>query len=112
MDRQFQDLVDRMNLLSGQFEELRGLIHKAIRLADEDPEMALTRIRKVLEYVVHDAYQRLVNEPPGTRPLENLLQRLVKDGHLPLHLSPYTTFIRELGNAGAHHRRVNTRRWM
>ena len=103
MDNQFHDLLDRLEHLSGQFDDLRILIHKAIRLADNDPEMALTRVRKVLEYVVHDAYQRLVEEPPGTRPLENLLQRLVKDGHLPLHLAPYTTFIRELGNAGTHH---------
>jgi hypothetical protein len=103
MDSQFQDLIDRLDLLSDQFNDLRGLIRKAIRLADDDPEMALTRVRKVLEYVVHDAYQRLVKESPGTRPLENLLQLLVKGGHLPPHLAPYTTFIRELGNAGTHH---------
>ncbi len=102
MDNQFHDLIDRLDHLSDQFEELRGLIRKAIRLADNDPEMALTRVRKVLEYVVHDAYQRLVKEPPGTRPLENLLQRLVKDGHLPPHLAPYTNLIRELGNVGTH----------
>ena len=102
MDNQFNDLIDRLDHLSGQFEELRGLIRKAIRLADNDPEMALTRVRKVLEYVVHDAYQRLVKKPPGTQPLENLLQILVKDGHLPPHLAPYTNLIRELGNVGTH----------
>ena len=103
MDNQFHDLIDRLDHVSDQFEELRGLIRKAIRLADNDPEMALTRVRKVLEYVVHDAYQRSVKEPPGTRPLKNLLQRLVKDGHLPPHLAPYTNLIRELGNVGTHH---------
>ena len=45
--------------------------------------MALTRARKVLEYVIRDVYERRIKEPPGTRPLENLLQRLVKDGHFP-----------------------------
>ena len=102
MDVPFQALIDRLDRLSAQFDDLRRLIRKAVRLADDDPEMALTRIRKVLEYVVHDAFERLVKEPPGTRPLENLLQRLVKDGHLPPHLSPHATFIRELGNAGTH----------
>ncbi len=92
-----------MEHLSGQFDELRDLVAKAVLLADNDTEMALTRIRKVLEWLIKDAYQRLVKSPPGTQPLENLLQRLLKDGHLPLHLAPYTTFIRELGNAGAHH---------
>ena len=107
MDSQFHDLLARLDHLSGQFDDLRGLIRKAVRLADDDPEMALTRVRKVLEYVVHDAYQRLVKAPPGTQPLEVLLQRLVKDGHLPVHLSPRTTFIRELGNAGTHHAEGN-----
>ena len=102
MDNQFHDLIDRLDHLSGQFDDLRGLIGRAIRLADNDPEMALTRVRKVLEYVVHDAYQRLVKKPPGTQPLENLLQILVKDGHLPPHLAPYTNLIRELGNVGTH----------
>jgi hypothetical protein len=102
VDSQFRDLIDRLDHLSGQFDDLRGLIHKAIRLADDDPEMALTRVRKVLEYVVHDAYQRLVKKPPGSTPLEKLLQHLVSDGHLPVHLAPYTNLIRELGNAGTH----------
>ena len=39
---------------------------------------------------------------PGTRPLENLVQRLVKDGHLPSRLEAYTETIRKLGNVGAH----------
>jgi formylglycine-generating enzyme required for sulfatase activity len=102
MDNQFHDLIDRLDLLSDQFEELRGLIRKAIRLVEGDPEMALTRVRKVLEHVVRDAYQRLIKVPPGTQPLENLVQRLVKDGHLPAHLSPYTKFIGDLGNAETH----------
>jgi hypothetical protein len=62
-------------------------VQRAIRIADEDPEMALTRARKVLEYFVRDVYERRVNEPPGTRPLENLLQRLVKDGYFPDRLN-------------------------
>ena len=87
MDVPFQALIDRLDRLA-QFDDLRRLIRKAVRLADDDPEMALTRFARVLEYVVHDAFERLVKEPPGTRPLENLLRRLVKDGHLPLHLAP------------------------
>lgn len=66
------------------------------------PEMALTRARKVLEHVVRDVYERRVEEPPGTRPLENLLQRLVKDGYFPDRLDAYATAIRKLGNVGTH----------
>ena len=75
---------------------------KAVRGADVDPEMALTRARKVLEYVVRDIYLRRVKEPPGTRPLENLLDRLAKDGHFPVRLNAYANTVRMLGNVGTH----------
>ncbi len=45
--------------------------------------MALTRARKVLEYVVRDVFEHRIKEPPGTRPLENLLDRLVKERPFP-----------------------------
>jgi formylglycine-generating enzyme required for sulfatase activity len=95
-------LTDRLNQLSEQFRELREGVQKAIRIADDDPEMALTRARKVLEYVVRDVFEHRVKEPPGTRPLENLLQILVKDGHFPVRLDAYATMVRKLGNLGTH----------
>jgi hypothetical protein len=64
--------------------------------------MALTRARKVLEYVVRDVFERRVKEPPGTRPLENLLQRLVKEGFFPERLDAYANTVRKLGNVGTH----------
>lgn len=103
MDSSLQQLIDRLNQLSDQFEELRSGVLRAVHIADEDPEMALIRSRKVLEYIVRDVYVRRVGEPPGTRPLENLIQRLVKDGHFPPRLEAYTETIRKLGNVGAHH---------
>ena len=103
MDTSLQDLTDRLNQLSEQFEELREGVRKAIDGATVDPEMALIRSRKVLEYVIRDVFVRRVGEPPGTRPLEGLIQRLVKDGHFPPRLEAYTETIRKLGNVGAHH---------
>ena len=102
MDLMLQPLIDRLNQLSDQFRELRDGVQKAIRIADEDPEMALTRARKVLEYVVRDVFERRVKEPPGTRPLENLLDRLVKDGHFPVRLNAFAATVRMLGNVGTH----------
>jgi formylglycine-generating enzyme required for sulfatase activity len=103
MDPALQHLIDRLNQLSDQFQELRSGVLRAVQIADEDPEMALIRSRKVLEYVVRDVFVRRVGEPPGTRPLENLIQRLVKDGHFPPRLEAYTEIIRKLGNVGAHY---------
>ncbi len=102
MEPTLQNLINRLNDLSEQFNELREGIGMAIDGATRDPEMALIRSRKVLEYVVRDVFQRRVQEPPGTRPLESLIQRLVKDGYLPPRLEAYTETIRKLGNVGAH----------
>ena len=102
MDPSLQPLLNRLGNLSGPFQELRVGVHEAIKIADISPEMALTRSRKVLEYLVRDVYERRINEPPGTRPLENLLQRLVKDGFFPDRLDAYANTIRKLGNVGTH----------
>jgi formylglycine-generating enzyme required for sulfatase activity len=102
MDPALQSLVSRLEQLSEQFRELREGVQKALLVADLDPEMALTRARKVLEYVVRDVYERRINEPPGTRPLENLLQRLVKDGCFSDRLNAYANTVRMLGNVGTH----------
>jgi formylglycine-generating enzyme required for sulfatase activity len=102
MDASLGSLVGRLDHLSDEFRELRDGVQKAIQIADADPEMALTRARKVLEYVVRDVYERRIKEPPGTRPLENLLQRLVKDGFFPDRLDAYANTIRKLGNIGTH----------
>src|SRR5580693_6448301 len=102
MDPSLQTLLRRLDQLSGQCRELRDGVQKAIRIADDDPEMALTRARKVLEYVIRDVFERRVKEPAGTRPLENLLGRLVKDGYFPVRLDAYANTVRKLGNVGTH----------
>src|SRR4051794_41277517 len=102
MDPALQHLIDRLNQLSEQFEELRQGVRKAIDVATVDPEMALIRSRKVLEYVVRDVFVRRVGEPPGTRPLENLIQRLVKDGHLPPPPEAHTQNHPKLRKVGGH----------
>ncbi len=102
MEPRFEDLLRRLEEVSSQVRELREGIRQSVTIADQDPEMSLTRARKVLEFVVREVYERRVEEPPGTRPLENLLQRLVKDGHLPKRLAAYANGIRELGNVGTH----------
>ncbi len=102
MDPSLQALLDRLERLSDRPREPREGVQKAIHIADTDPEMALTRSRKVLEYVIRDVYERRVNEPPGTRPLETLVQRLVKDGYFPDRLDAFAAAVRKLGNVGTH----------
>src|SRR3954447_5463929 len=100
MDPHLRDLIDRLSQLSEQFEELREGVRMAVDGASVDPDMALIRSRKVLEYVVRDVFVRRVGEPPGTRPLENLIQRLVKDGHFPPRLETHSGNGPHTGNTG------------
>ncbi len=102
MEPRFKSLLQRLERLSAEVQELREGVRQSVMIAAQDPEMSLTRARKVLEYIVRDVYQNAYEEPAGTRPLESLLQRLVKDGHFPKRLSAYANGIRELGNVGTH----------
>lgn len=102
MDQQIQLLLRRLDDLSGEFRELRDGVQMVVQIAELDPEMALTRARKVLEYIIRDVYKRRCGREPKTQPLENLLQQLVKDGHLPNRIDAYANTIRKLGNVGTH----------
>ena len=95
-------LMQRVDSLSGELLELRQEIRLTLQLADIDPRMTLTRTRRVLEYVVNEVYRRHFNEDPGTRPLENLLQRLIKEHVLPPKVGTYASGIRAMGNLGTH----------
>jgi serine/threonine protein kinase/formylglycine-generating enzyme required for sulfatase activity len=102
LDPSLQALVSRLEHLSDQYRYLQEGVLQAIQIAKYSPEGALTLSRKALEFVIRDVYKRRINEPPGTRPLENLLQRIVKDGHFPDRLDAYANTIRKLGNVGTH----------
>jgi len=85
----------------GAAELADGMRH-LVQTATADPSAALVRVRKALQFVVEAAYERQFKEPAGTRPLENLAQRLVKEGDLPRRLAAYGNLVRDLGNIGAH----------
>jgi formylglycine-generating enzyme required for sulfatase activity len=101
-DPSTQLLLRRLDQLSDEFRDLKEGVRKALNISDDDPEMALTRARKVLEYVVQDVFRLRYNEKPGSKPLEQLLHRLVSDGHIPRRLGAYANNVRELGNIGVH----------
>ncbi len=82
MDPTLQDVLARLDRVSGQVEELRDGVRQAVAIAELDPDMALTRARKVLEFIIRDVFRRHTGEEPGTRPLENLLQQLPGQGRI------------------------------
>lgn len=101
MSPPLHELVARIDTFAAHAPICDGM-RQAIGIADVDPEMALTRVRKVLEYVVRQVHESRLQEPAGTRPLENLLQQLVREGHWPRRLAAYANGVRELGNVGTH----------
>jgi hypothetical protein len=102
MHQTYQDLLDRVEQLSAQVQELRDEVKQAVAIADLDPQMSLTRARRALEFIVREVFERRVGHCAGTQPLENLLQRIIKDGYLPRRVAAYANGVRELGNLGTH----------
>jgi hypothetical protein len=92
-------MVDNLAL---QFEEIRQGVLRAADVSGIDPEMALGRVRKVLEYMIREVFERRSGQPAGTRPLENLIQTLQKETWLPERVAAYASAVRILGNAGVH----------
>lgn len=88
--------------LSKAFDDIKKSLGQFKRIAQPDPAMALVRARRVLEYVIRDLFRRHIRERPGTRPLDNLIARLVQEGILDLHMKAYVDHVRELGNAATH----------
>jgi hypothetical protein len=99
---EFRDILMRLDKLSNSVQELRDGVRQAIEIADRDPEMSLTRARKVLEYVVRDVYERRTGSKAGSQPLEGLIQRIAKDGFMPRLVAAYANAVRELGIVGTH----------
>jgi uncharacterized protein (TIGR03067 family) len=96
-------LEDRLSRLSSQMDEMRQNVRQVAAVAEADPEMALTKARKVLESVLRRVWEHFIpNEPIGTRPLEEVLQRLQKNGYLPRKQAAYAVAVKELGNVGTH----------
>src|SRR5580704_6047520 len=82
--------------------EISDGVKKAITLSNIDPDMALGRARKVLDFIIADLYKREFGRPPGTQPLQNSVQQLAKAGKLPRTMVAYANSVRELGNVGIH----------
>jgi hypothetical protein len=82
---------------------MKDELEHAIVKAEDDSVASLTHARRILERVLRDVYDRHIQgEKAGNRPLENLLQRLVKDGHFPGDLGGFAYAVKELGNRSAH----------
>ncbi|HEV3259879.1 MAG TPA: DUF4145 domain-containing protein, partial [Gemmataceae bacterium] len=103
MDPSLQPLLTLLDQMPGQLHEIREAVREAILVVDLAPALAVIPPRKVLDHVIREVYKRRCNEPPGTRPLEGLIERLVKAGHLPPRLEPHADAVRGLGNVGAHY---------
>ena len=102
IDPVLRQLLERAEAWPDTTGDVRDGIRRAIDIADRDAEMALTRVRKVLEFIVRQVFEQKVAEMPGTRPLEGLIDRIVKDGHFPRRLEAYASTVRKLGNVGTH----------
>jgi hypothetical protein len=82
-------------------EALR-LYRKALRYADEDPEVSLTLARQAAEAVLFDICIRQNKAITGKPTLENLLHTLTITGSLPSRILLPLRTIQSYGNYGSH----------
>jgi tetratricopeptide (TPR) repeat protein len=102
MPRSFHEIHNVIDRIPESFTEVREGVQKAIDLTQMDPAMAITRVRLVLDHIVRQVFQARFQEPPGTRPLNELQQRLLREEKLPRRLYAHATAIREMGNTTTH----------
>ncbi len=104
-DPDVQTLRARVERLTAQFAPLRTAVDEAIAYAEEKPAWALISVRKVLEHVVRDVFERRIQTKKASGappPLENVLQQLGKAGFFPGNLEANADYIKTKGNRGAH----------
>jgi hypothetical protein len=97
-----RELLGRVDRLSGRLGRLGDDLRTAIVDAERDSVASAIRARRVLDHIIRDVFERHVNEPAGTRPMEQLLTRIVKDGDFPDELAGFAQAVKGLANRVAH----------
>jgi hypothetical protein len=98
MQQVFRRRIRNANIDNSQY---RDEVISAIELSEFNPDMCLTKCRKILERIVHQLHDELLGKP-GTKPLEQLVADLGRHGKLPRKVMSLCLVVRELGNAGSH----------
>src|SRR4051812_14944038 len=96
------NLSERLERLAARDWEVGEDMREAIQCAGRDSVSCAIRARRVLEHVVREIHDRRVGEPSGTRPFENILARVVRDGHFPEELAGFVGAVKGLANRVAH----------
>lgn len=95
------EIQQRLENLIQEVEPLRYGLRRAFALTDSDPDMSIVRMRKVLEAIVRDLYEKHVGNPRKAT-LENQLHELVSKELFPKKLEGFADAVRKTGNRGAH----------
>src|SRR5262249_46852655 len=77
------ELLIRLDRISGQPGAVRDDMREAIVSAERDSVASSVRARRVLDHIVRQVFERHIKEPAGSRPMEQILTRIVKEGHFP-----------------------------
>ena len=90
--------IESANLVNPlyQFE-----IYRANELVWTDPQMALAKVRTILEGIMTRLHERAIGNP-GTKRLDQLIRDLSTKGVLPRKILANCEVVRELGNVGSH----------
>jgi anti-sigma regulatory factor (Ser/Thr protein kinase) len=99
LKQQWEILLSHLGEENLPYREQIGL---AIEYSSRDPASSLTKSRIVLELIVAETFEALVNEKPGTRPLENLVNHQGYREVVDRRILERMNSIRSMANMGAH----------
>ena len=102
MIRSLRELLGRLDRLSVHLGGLGDDMRAAIEDAERDSVASSIRARRVLDHVIRHLFEQSEKAPAGTRPMEELLTRIVKAGHFPDELAGFAYAVKGLGNPVAH----------
>jgi formylglycine-generating enzyme required for sulfatase activity len=92
VDRLIRGLEDLVTDKQALWESFR----RVSDVAAKDPDLGLIGTRKVLQRVVREVYERRIGEPAGTRPLEKIVERLVREHYFPFRFGTGPLFNKDV----------------
>ncbi len=95
------ELIDRFGRLNALGLPLVDELQKLKKILPHDFEMAIVRGRRIVDLIVRALYSKRIS-PSGTRPLEQLLPDLEKQGIMPREVVAHIVSLKAVANLCAH----------
>lgn len=103
MSPELHDLAESLDRLAeDDDDEVRVFVRRAVALIEVDPAMSMIFVRKALDHILRDNFERSTGKPSEARSLRDLIQSVLEGEHFPRELGDQASKIRELADLGVY----------